>query len=588
MATGARVLVLDGDKVPALDIVRSLGRTGVAVTVGAAREDAIAFHSRFASARDIYPDPALDPAVFIEWLEGRILRDRYELVIPVTDLTVIPISRSFDRLKRLCALATESFDKLEIVCDKSQTLDVARRVGVPIPATVVVYHEDEVDAHAERLRFPVVCKPMASSVWASSGYVHLPVFYALDRHELRREVVKRLAACPVMLQEYRPGTGVGVEVLARRGEILQAFQHERLHELPLTGGGSTYRVSTPVDPVLREHARRLLAAVGWTGVAMVEFKVDRETGDATLMEINGRFWGSLALSSRAGMSFATDLHEMLTRGTTPPARAYVSGVRCRKLRDDVEWFKESVKLDARHRMVAAGLLQKTSRVALLGDLARVFSPMERYDVQMLADPIPGLVDLRDTAVVQLAALRRKAAGVWRNARSRWYRMRHAPRLMKRAGGADKLLFVCYGNIMRSPFASAYLHSRAAGQRRRVEATSAGLYERTGRFADDRAIAAGRQWGVDLSSHRSKTLDQRLVEWADLILVMDRPNLAGVRTRYPAAAGKTYLLGSFDAEGEPDIEIPDPSDGPYEAAESAYGRIAGAIDRLVATPSGSAQ
>ena len=101
-----------------------------------------------------------------------------------------------------------------------------------------------------------------------------------------------------------------------------------------------------------------------------------------------------------------------------------------------------------------------------------------------------------------------------------------------------------------------------------------------RPADVRAVAASRPWGVDLSSHRSKKLDEDLIAWADLILVMDRPNLTAVRRSYPAAAGKTYLLGSFGSDAATDVEIADPYNGPYEATERTYVRIADAIDRYV--------
>jgi glutathione synthase/RimK-type ligase-like ATP-grasp enzyme len=107
-------------------------------------------------------------------------------------------------------MAAESSDKLRIVCDKNQTLELAQLVGVPCPATVVVHDAAELDRHAARLSFPVVCKPLTSSVWSASGFVSRTVFYALDRGELRREVSKALAAGPVMLQEYRKGIGVGV------------------------------------------------------------------------------------------------------------------------------------------------------------------------------------------------------------------------------------------------------------------------------------------------------------------------------------------------------------------------------------------
>ncbi len=580
MARRGHVLVLDGDKVHALDIVRSLGRSGVRVTAGAARPDALAFTSRFAAHRELYPDPAANPAAFIEWLETAIGRIGCELVIPVTDLTVVPVSTNLTRLRHLCAVATEPFDRLQLVTDKSRTLELARLVGVPCPVTVVVSDERGLDHHAGALTYPVVCKPMASSVWTGSGYHGLQVFYALDEEELRREVARRLPACPVMLQEYRRGHGVGVEVLARNGEIVQAFQHRRLHELPLTGGGSTYRVSTPVDPLLHDYSVRLLAAIGWTGVAMVEFKVDGSNGEAVLMEINGRFWGSLPLSSRAGMNFAVDLYEMLVRGTVPAKRSYAPGVRCRKLRDDLEWFKEMIRLDAAHPYVQKGLVRKVSGRALLAEIARLFWPADRYDVQTISDPAPGLRDLRHAAATQTATIRKQAAAVRSRLRSIAYRIRTRARLAGQARAARKVLFVCYGNIMRSPFASGYLALRGVAGRERRQVRSAGFYERIGRPADARAVAASRQWGVDLSSHCSNRLDEDVVAWADLILVMDHRNLAALRRLYPTAAGKTYLLGSFGGDIAADVEIGDPFDGPYEATERSYVQIAAAIDRFV--------
>ena len=580
MATRGRALVLDGHRVHALDIVRTLGQAGITVSVGASRADAVAFSSRFATRCEVYPDPAVNADEFIVWLEEMLEGGWCDVVIPVTDVTVIPISRNLARLQRLCAIATAPFDVIEQVTDKRKTLDLARRLGVPCPGTVLVHNDAELDRHASGLRFPVVCKPMASGVWSTEGYVGLQVFYALDEQELRREVARRLPVCPVMLQEYQRGSGIGVEVLARDGKILQAFQHQRLHELPLTGGGSTYRMSVPLDSVLLDYAGRLLGAIGWTGVAMVEFRMDTDTGDVALMEINGRFWGSLPLSSRAGMAFAADLFHMMVHGATPAPRAYKPGVRCRKLRDDLDWFKEAWKLEPAHPHVRAGLIRIVPKVALLAEAMRLFSPREHYDVQMLSDPRPGLRDLRATVVAQLATIRKHVRRVQSTVRSALYRVRTRPRLVPQARAARKLLFVCYGNIMRSPFASGYLAVRGGAERRNLQARSAGYYDRTGRPADARAVTAGRRWGVDLTAHSSRKLDDELVEWADLILVMDRPNLAAVRRLYPAAAGKTYLLGSLEA-GADDVEISDPYHDAYEATERTYVRIAGAIDRLVA-------
>jgi protein-tyrosine-phosphatase/predicted ATP-grasp superfamily ATP-dependent carboligase len=578
MALG-HVLVLDGDKVPALDIVRSLGGAGLTVSVAAATEAAIAFRSRHAHARLVYPSPAADYAPFVDWLEAELRRRHYGLVIPVTDLTTVPISKSLDRLRPFSTLAAESYDKLRVVCDKDETLALARRVGVPCPATVVVHDAAELERHVPVLRFPVVCKPLSSSVWGAAGFVSRTVSYACDEAELRREVSAALPAGPVMLQEYRKGVGIGVEVLARSGEIVQVFQHQRLHELPLTGGGSTYRMSVPVDPLLYDYARRLLGELRWTGVAMVEFRVDAASGDVSLMEINGRFWGSLPLSSRAGVPFALDLYRMLALGATPPRRSYAAGIRCRKLSADIEWCKEALTLDASRRDVQAGLVRKPSRLAILRDMARVLLPTERLDVQTLADPAPGLNDLRHVVAAQLPIVRRPIVRVLKALRSAAYRARHRARAAAAVRTAEKVLFVCYGNILRSPFASSYLREKAAAEGRTVVVRSTGMYHRTGRAADPRAVEAGRRWHVDLSSHRSTRIDDELVDWADVILVMDRRNLRDLQQQFPEAAHKAFLLGAVESGAAADVEIPDPYSGGYELTERAYARIAGAIDRV---------
>ena len=81
------------------------------------------------------------------------------------------------------------------------------------------------------------------------------------------------------------------------------FQHRRLKEFPRSGGVSVVAIAEPVDSLLADHAMRLLKALEWEGVAMVEFRVDRPTQRVALMEVNGRYWGSLQLSILAGVDF---------------------------------------------------------------------------------------------------------------------------------------------------------------------------------------------------------------------------------------------------------------------------------------------
>ena len=85
--------------------------------------------------------------------------------------------------------------------------------------------------------------------------------------------------------------------------------HRRVRENPPTGGASVCAVSI-YDGKLLDYGRRLLDALNWHGVAMVEFKRDRLSGELYLMEINPKLWGSHDLAIASGMDFSSALVDM--------------------------------------------------------------------------------------------------------------------------------------------------------------------------------------------------------------------------------------------------------------------------------------
>src|SRR5690606_10963377 len=108
----------------------------------------------------------------------------------------------------------------------------------------------------------------------------------------------------------------------------------------VSGGASAFRESVPLDPTLYDYAVRLMSALKWTGLAMVEFKVGKK--GARLMEINERVWGSLPLAVHSGMDFPARLASLYLNGhgASPPApdTAYTIGLRSRNLELDVVWI----------------------------------------------------------------------------------------------------------------------------------------------------------------------------------------------------------------------------------------------------------
>src|SRR5437762_1082997 len=131
------------------------------------------------------------------------------------------------------------------------------------------------------------------------------------------------------------GRGKGVFALYDHGEPVVWFAHERLRDFRPSGSGSSLRRSIAVDPRLREPASRLLSAMQWHGPAMVEFR-DDGADEPYLMEVNGRFWGSLELAVSAGVDFPA-LWTGLVRGQRVEASgSYETGVTSRWLWGDVK------------------------------------------------------------------------------------------------------------------------------------------------------------------------------------------------------------------------------------------------------------
>ena len=112
---------------------------------------------------------------------------------------------------------------------------------------------------------------------------------------------------------------------------------------------SVYREAVPVDEATAGNACRLLKALNWTGVAMVEFKIDRRDNTAKLMELNGRFWGSLQLAIDAGVDFPYLLYQVMEGEYPEKVSAYRSGIKTRWLLGDLDhlliiWTSRRAKL----------------------------------------------------------------------------------------------------------------------------------------------------------------------------------------------------------------------------------------------------
>lgn len=130
-----------------------------------------------------------------------------------------------------------------------------------------------------------------------------------------------------------------------------------------------------------------------------------------------------------------------------------------------------------------------------------------------------------------------------------------------------VLFVCKGNICRSPFAAAVLSTEISARPLiNVEVRSRGttVYH-VGRGADPLAIKVANEFGYEIANHAATQLTEQDVRWADLILALDLGNRAQLMESFPwvAASHRVRMLGQFLKP--PQSEIPDP----YKKSEDEF-------------------
>lgn len=550
-----KVLVLGDDTRSFLACVRSLGRRGVAVHTAPTNFRSPALRSRYVAAVHDIPPWMGDGSDWLAAMRALLAAERFDLVIPCNETALLPLARHRADLAPLARLAIPEDAAIAILFDKQATRELARSLGVAVaPGRPMRPAEDAASVIAE-LGAPLLVKPRRS--------------YSVERLAVRGKVevaedARQLAAIlaraepeSTLLEGFFPGRGVGVSVLAAQGKVLQAFEHHRVHE---ESGSSYYRVSAPLSPDLLAACGALVGAIGYSGLAMFEFRRG-SGGDWVLLEVNARPWGSLPLPVALGVDFPYRLYQLLVEDTETQAVAYRAGVHGRNLIPDFRFLRV---------MLHDPALGTLARLRLAGrwgvELLRPLTGREVHDVLVRDDPRPALAEFAGAARDVASRIARLVPGA---------EQRQAQRLVagaRRAQGALRVVFVCQGNICRSPFAAALLRKEVGGD---IAVASAGMMPWPDRPSPPDAIAEAAGRGVDLAAHRSAWLSAREAEAATLLVVFDDTNRAALLDRHPAAAARVLRLGDLAGLGP----IADPWGGGPAAYKRAYDLITQAVGEL---------
>jgi predicted ATP-grasp superfamily ATP-dependent carboligase len=330
------VLVLGDDMRIFLAVVRAFGRAGKTVHAAPLDMHSPALKSRYIAAIHRLPDYSQDPHAWQEAMLDILRSQSIDLVVPCSDPWIIALDRHRQALAGY-NIAIPPAAAMEELFDKEQTHIICGKLGIPVSRAARLDAADTAAALVAAHGLPLVIKPRRS-YWLDRldtwGKVHIV------ESELQLQEV--MAGLPepsrYLVESYFEGAGVGVSVLAREGEILQAFQHRRLREGK--GGSSSYRISEPVNPELRAACAKICTHTRHTGVCMFEFRVDMQTGRWVLLETNARFWGSMPLPLALGLDYPNLLYDLVVRDIAKPERGYEIGVRSRNfLLDGYNLFK---------------------------------------------------------------------------------------------------------------------------------------------------------------------------------------------------------------------------------------------------------
>ena len=573
--TPEKVLVL-GDGVSAfLAVVRSLGRQGIEVHVAWCQPNCPSLRSRY--VKRFHQLPFCDAeGSWVGQLSSLLQAERYDLVLPTNEQSTRALFMHRQQLEKASRLYLMEEPAFDVVFDKVKSGELAETLGLRVPKTQIVSSIDQLDGLESRFAYPLVLKPV-SSYDAKSPLERRNVVKAYDRPELDRQAQRMLGAGPLAVQENFIGRGVGVELLVDRGEILLAFQHERVHQ-PLRGGASSYRKSVPLDAELLEASRRFVAALDYTGVIMIEFLVNESGTDWRFVEANGRFWGSLPLAIAAGADFPFALYRLKVHGDRQVHQGYRTGLYCRNLLSDMQWFVQNLRANRNDPTLAT-----LSPVSVLLEAKHFLMGRERFDTFTFDDPLPAIAEPLKYARRTLSRLGLRARQAWASLPG--VRRRQSVQAREMLQRAHRVVFLCWGNICRSPFAAAYARQVWPSN---LEISSRGLHYQQGRTSPADAVEAASLCHIVLHEHRSSMISAEEVIQSDVIICFDELIRKEFLDRFPQAAAKTVRFGMLRPQGP--LTVEDPFGGNLSDFSNAYAQIAATIDvsrELFAAPSARA-
>lgn len=463
-------------------------------------------------------NPSEDEMEFSERLIEIVKKGSYKCILPIND-PAMEICHKHEREINLHTpiLNLNPSRVYEFAHDKRKLLLEAGRHGIEIPESVFIENITDLNLIKPDFEFPCILKPAFSAKIKNNKILEFKVRIAESREHLSDLVRELIHSTPLIIQKRVRGTGIGFNLIAYNGEIINYYLHKRITEI---NGVSSYReIINSSTYNLETKIESLLKSIGWTGVAMIEFKAD--SNKAVLMEMNGRFWGSLNVGIYSGLNFPVQLYEMIVLNKKINKISSLKKLKVRNLHMEamlygskcmqgkfLEFFKWSCSIlfnFKRNEIIEDGFFRDPLHFVELyfHDLKRLYSKfIQKYSL------------------------------ITRN------------KLKIKSSRSLSIAFICHGNICRSPFAEIYSKKHFP----KHSFASFGFVNIEERLPPLNAVLVAQQMNVDISNHLSRCFNVKEKSKYDAFIVMDRINYFHL-IKLGVEKSRVYFIS--------DKDIPDP-------------------------------
>lgn len=288
-----RVLVLDGGTRGGLAAVRELGDRGWTVGLGTPHGETYAAHSRHVRARHLVRPPGPDPDELVEDIERVQATSPYDIVVGCGDHWLVALSRHRARMPLPVAHPTEG--AVTAIMDVAGRSARCADAGIHSPPTW--WPEEPVPAGVEP---PFIVKPPRHD--PSTGGPRAVPLRVRRAGDLAQQVAafRDVGVEPVVQSELH-GRLMALSGVMVDGRLVARVQQVAIRTWPVPYGVSCRATTTAIDDDLARRLERLLDGLGWQGMIEAQF-LRLPDGKPSLIDLNGRPYGSLALAQAAGVS----------------------------------------------------------------------------------------------------------------------------------------------------------------------------------------------------------------------------------------------------------------------------------------------